>query len=244
MSKAVSMRALIVENYPGTPLGQVATALDEAGAECVHIRPFDGAAVPLTSEGFDALVLLGGAQNALDDSNHPWFARTVDLIRNFEQQDKSVLGICLGAQLIARAYDGENRIGGHYEFGWREIALSEDAAQDTVFAGLPPQFPIFQWHDDHFSLPRGATRLAATAVAENQAFRIGRATYATQFHFEADRSVVDHWSVTFADLLAAREPDWSERLPGLWARYGATADAAGMAIARAWVATIRPVSLP
>lgn len=139
------MRVLIVENYADTPLGQVAAALDEAGADRVHIRPFDGDALPANAEEFDALVLLGGAQNALDDANHPWFPETLDLIKDFERRDRSVLGICLGSQLIARAYGSENRIGGHYEFGWHQMEKDVLAAEgDPVFSKLPASFPIFE----------------------------------------------------------------------------------------------------
>ena len=234
----VSMRVLVIENYPDTPLGQVQYALDEVGAERVHIRPFAGDAVPATNEGVDALVLLGGAQNALDDDNHPWFPQTLDLIRSFTDQQKSVLGICLGAQLVARAYGAKNHIGGHYEFGWHPVELTDAAADDPVFKDLPRQFPIFEWHDDHFTTPTGAERLAGSPVAGNQAFRLGRATYGTQFHFEADRPQVEQWSESFAALLASREPDWESRRQRDRELYGAAADAAGLSIARGWVATI------
>lgn len=232
------MRVLVIENYPQTPLGQVARALDEAGAVRTHLRPFGGDSVPSDGADYDALVLLGGAQDALDDENHPWFPATLDLIRDFTAADKAVLGVCLGAQLLARAHGAQNYIGGHYEFGWRRIDLTPEAGEDPVFSGLPQNFPIFEWHDDHFSLPPGAVRLAASPVADAQAFRIGRAAYGTQFHFEADRRQVDDWSQNFAELLAKREPDWPQRRDKEAALHGEKADAAGAEIARAWVATI------
>jgi len=238
------MRVLVIENYPNTPLGQVAKALDEAGAVREHVQPFAGGQVPTSSGGYDALVLLGGAQNALDDGNHPWFPATLDLVRDFEARDKAVLGICLGAQLLARTFGGENRIGGHYEFGWHRIALDTAAAKDPVFAGLPEAFSIFEWHDDNFTLPPGAVRLASSPVAEVQAFRVGRAVYGTQFHFEADRPQVDEWSGTFAELLAEREPEWPARRGDLGYRHGVEADTMGLALARAWVAAIRPSASP
>ena len=233
------MRVLVIENYAGTSLGQVGTALDEAGAAVDLRRPYQGDPVPERADGFDALILLGGAQNALDDDNHAWFGRTLELIRDFGRQDKAVLGVCLGAQLIARAHGARNHIGGHNEFGWHEVAVTPEAAADPVFSALPPAFPIFEWHDDHFDLPAGAVRLASSPVAANQAFRIGRATYGTQFHFEADRALVAQWSEAFAALLGESRPDWAagehRRQAGLW---GEAADAAGLAIARAWVARI------
>ena len=80
-----------------------------------------------------------------------------------------------------------------------------------MLGALPATFPIFQWHDDTFSLPGGAEHLASNAVAENQAFRIGRATYGIQFHFEADRPLVREWNTAFAPYIAERHPDWPGR---------------------------------
>lgn len=235
------MRVLVVENFAGTPLGQVGAALGEARAEIVMCRPHLGEALPATPDGYDALVVLGGAQNALDDENHPWFPAALDLIRGFERADKAVLGICLGAQLLARAHDARNLIGGHYEFGWHGVKTSPEAEADPVFAGLPGSFPIFEWHDDHFDLPAGAVRLASSPVAPNQAFRVGRAAYGMQFHFEADRAVAARWSEQFADLIDARQPDWrAGRHAEQAALHGEAADRAGSRIARAWVATITP----
>jgi GMP synthase-like glutamine amidotransferase len=95
-------------------------------------------------------------------------------------------------------------------------------------------------HDHLGGTARGAAGLdrAGSAVAENQAFRLGRAVYGFQFHFEADTPMVRDWSTSFAATIAERHPDWNERFDDELARNGADADAAGLAIARAWVATI------
>ena len=112
----------------------------------------------------------------------------------FRRKDKAVLGICLGSQLLARAFGGTNQIGGAREFGWCPVSLTQDGAADPVLRVAPRDFSIFQWHDDTFGLPPGAIHLARSAEAENQAFRIGRATYGIQFHFEADRRLVGEWN--------------------------------------------------
>jgi GMP synthase-like glutamine amidotransferase len=161
------------------------------------------------------------------------------LLRDFERQDRAVLGICLGSQIIARAFGGSNQIGGASEFGWHAVELAETAAADAVLGALPRTFPIFQWHDDTFSLPERAERLAGNAVADNQAFRIGRATYGIQFHFEADRPLVREWNVAFSAYIAERHPDWPGRFESEAERHGPQADAAGLAIARAWVRAVR-----
>ena len=184
------------------------------------------------------MVVLGGGQNALADDEYPYFPALLELTRDFAGKDRSVLGICLGGQLVARAFGAENRIGGAVEFGWCGVSLTDEAKADPVLGALPDRFPIFQWHDDTFDLPEKAVRLAGNDVALNQAFRIGRAVYGFQFHFEADRPLVRDWSASFATVIADRHPDWVERLDDEMARSGPDADAAGLAIARAWVATI------
>jgi GMP synthase-like glutamine amidotransferase len=232
------MRVLVVQNFDGTGLGQVETALDEAGAEIETVCAQQGDALPIGIDGFDALVVLGGGQNALADDLSPWLPQLCGLMRAFADADRSVLGICLGSQLLARAYGAENIIGGATEFGWRHIELTEDGEADPVFAGLPSSFPIFEWHDDTFVLPRGAVRLAGNLDVHNQAFRIRRAAYGIQFHFEADRKLVERWNAEFAGWLAERQPGWPQRHPVEAARFGPQADDAGLAIARNWVRTI------
>ncbi|MBZ9989029.1 type 1 glutamine amidotransferase [Mesorhizobium sp. BH1-1-5] len=232
------MRVLVVQNFDNEGLGQIGAALVEAGADIDLRKPYNGEALPQDSSGHDAMVMLGGAQNALDDQICPYFPHLLDLTRDFADKDRSVLGICLGSQLVARAFGGTNQIGGATEFGWHKVSLTPAAKSDAVLAALPEKFPIFEWHDDTFGLPEKAVRLAGSAVAENQAFRLGRAVYGFQFHFEADTPMVRDWSTSFAATIAARHPDWNDRLDDELARNGADADAAGLAIARAWVATI------
>lgn len=232
------MRVLVVQNFDNEGLGQIGAALVEAGADIDLRRPYKGDTLPQDSAAHDAMVMLGGAQNALDDELCPYFPELLDLTRDFAGNDRSVLGICLGSQLLARAFGGQNQIGGATEFGWHQVSLTPAAKTDPVLATLPENFPIFEWHDDTFALPENAVRLAGSAVAENQAFRIGRAIYGFQFHFEADSPMVQDWSTSFAPLIAERHPDWNDRLDGEIARNGPDADAAGLAIARAWVATI------
>ena len=232
------MRVLVVQNYAGTGLGQVGVALAEAGARIDLVRADLGEALPEGPKGHDALIVLGGGQSALADEQSPWLPQLCGLMRTFGDSGRSVLGICLGSQLLARAYGGANVIGGATEFGWHEVELTPEGAQDPVLAPLPSSFRSFQWHDDTFVLPRGASRLAGSLAVHNQAFRIGRAAYGFQFHFEADRPLVAGWSDLFADWLAERQPGWGERHPADAARFGGEADAAGLAIARGWVGTI------
>jgi GMP synthase-like glutamine amidotransferase len=233
------MRVLVVQNFDGTGLGQIATALDEAGAAVETIHAHRGEALPASADDHDALVVLGGGQNARADDQHPYLPALCALMRGFAAAERSVLGVCLGSQLLARAFDAENIIGGASEFAWQQVDLNADGTVDPLFAGVPASFRTFQWHDDTFILPRRATRLAGSLAVHNQAFRIGRAAYGVQFHFEADRKMVERWNADFAGWLAERQPGWTERHPGEARRHGAEADAVGLAISRNWVGTIR-----
>ena len=232
------MRVLVVQNYDDVGLGLLGQALDEAGAELDIRNAHRGEILPKTADDHDAIVVLGGGQNARDDENYPYIPALLDLMRDFAERDRALLGVCLGSQLLARAYGGDNLIGAAPEFGWRTVCLTEAAATDPVLAAASENFSVFQWHDDTFTLPEGATRLAGNDVANNQAFRIGRAAYGIQFHFEADRALVRQWTADFADYLAERQPGWPERLDGEAALHGGQADATGLALARAWVAAI------
>lgn len=232
------MRVAIVENMPSTQHGLVGVALREAGAAVDVIRAFAGEPLPADIHDHDALVVFGGEQNARADHIHPYLPALAGVMKNFGEAGKAVLGICLGSQVLARAYGGENLIGAAPEFGWRDIMLADGARSDPVLGHLGRQFVSFQWHDDTFTLPQGATRLAENDIAQNQGFRIGRAAYGMQFHFEADQPVVEEWIRLFPAHVERKAPGWLARHPEHAARNAAKADASGLEIARAWVRQI------
>ncbi|KPH09722.1 type 1 glutamine amidotransferase [Rhizobium acidisoli] len=234
------MRVAVVENMRNTGLGALARALDEAGAHIEWFRVWQDGILPRDIVGHDALVVLGGEQSALDDETHPYLPELAQLSRRFGDAGKPVLGICLGSQILARAYGADNHLGTAREFGWHKIGVTAEGRADPVLSALGDEFTIFEWHADTFSLPEGAVRLATSPVAENQAFRIGRAVYGTQFHFEADRAVVEQWKAEFPATIERIAPGWLENHAELAARHGGAADAAGLAIAHAWVGLIEP----
>jgi GMP synthase (glutamine-hydrolysing) len=236
------MRVLVIQNYPKTTLGLVGHALGEAGTECRVLRTHEGDTVPLTSEGFDALIILGGAQDALDDAAYPYLAQEASLARDFGGADKAVLGICLGAQLVARGHGAKNILGRPIEFGWHEVRVTREGQSDPVLSVLGEAAPLFHWHVDTFTLPPGAVKLAESDQTSIQAFRLGRAVYGIQFHFEAGTDLVASWTRDFAEEIEPYAPDWFERHPVEAARHGPAADAAGLALARAWTGLIRPLS--
>ncbi len=233
------MRVLVVDNYPETRLGLVGRALGEAGA-VVDLRVMHaGDPLPEGHAEHDALVVFGGGQNALADDEHPYLPHLAGLTRAFGEADKAVLGICLGAQIVARGHGATNILGRPIEFGWKKVTPTPAAADDPVLAALGAGAPLFHWHFDTFTLPPGAVHLAASEQTPHQAFRVGRAVYGIQFHFEADREVVESWSAGFAGQIAGHTPDWPERHPRDATLHGPRADKVGLAIARAWTGLIR-----
>ncbi|WP_425963156.1 type 1 glutamine amidotransferase [Rhizobium nepotum] len=229
------MRVAIIENMAGTPHGQLGVALEEAQAQVDVIRAYAGEHLPASAAGHDALVVLGGEQNALDDMLYPYLPDLALLMKAFGDAGKAVMGVCLGSQLLARAYGGENILAGPPEFGWEDVSLTEEGVSDPLLSGLEKVFPIFQWHCDTFTLPPEAARLATNGATRNQAFRIGRAAYGTQFHFEASAAVVDGWCETFPASVEKMAPGWIDNYREHRGRRADMADAAGLEIARAWV---------
>src|SRR3954452_23092444 len=232
------MRVAIIENMRNTRLGILGRALTEDGAELEWFRPWEDGALPSGILEHDALIVLGGAQSAVDDTEYPYLPVLAGLMRRFGDADRPVLGICLGGQLLARAYGAENILGAAREFAWTTLEVTREGSADPLFSGLGGRFEVFQWHTDSFSLPKGAVRLASSSTARNQCFRIGRAVYGVQFHFEAGSEVVEAWTVEYRDAMERIAPGWLDRYPEEAARHAADADRAGLAIARAFVRAI------
>lgn len=231
------MRVTIVENTPSTQHGQVGIALHEAGAAINLIKPRQGDALPAAVDS-DALIVFGGEQYADDVETYPYLDPLADLMRAYSLADRPVLGICLGSQILARAFGAKNLRRVAPEAGWCEVTPLAEAAGDAVMQVAPQPFRIYQMHTDTFTLPEGAVRLASSPVAENQCFRIGRATYGMQFHFEVNRKVAAAWNRDFPEVIEGMRPGWVRDMPGEAAKWGAQAEQTGLELARAWVALI------
>lgn len=231
------MRVAVIENMPGTLHGQIGVALHEAAAIVDVYRPYADGRLPRWGE-HDALVSFGGEQNARDDAAHPYLAELAVLLRETALSGRATLGICLGSQVFARGLGADNLIGAAPEFGWCTIEKTDAAADDPLLGALPQQFRSFQWHSDTFTLPQDAVHLAQSQNATAQAFRIGRAGYATQFHFEAHRGVVRQWCQSFPQVAEKMYPGWSAAHDQEEATHAPASDDWGLQIARRWVALI------
>ena len=144
-------------------------------------------------ERYDGLILLGGPMNCDQVERHPHLATEVELAQTAIRQAKPVLGICLGAQILARALGARVQRNPVKEIGWYPLQPTPAAATDPLFRLLPPKQSIFQWHGDTFDIPEHAVHLASSPDCAHQAFRYGENVYGLQFHLEVDEAMIDRW---------------------------------------------------
>ena len=142
---------------------------------------------------YQGLIILGGPMNVDMTDAYPHLETEVRLIRRAMDQGIPILGICLGAQLIAKTLGAKVGKNPEKEIGWYDISLTEAGKQDPVMGHLEDTRPIFEWHGDTFDLPKGAVHLATGTSCTNQAFRYGDNVYGFQFHMEVDAALVDRW---------------------------------------------------
>jgi GMP synthase (glutamine-hydrolysing) len=154
-------------------------------------------------EQADLLVVLGGPIGVGDAEAYPFLTPELRLIERRLTQDRPLLGICLGSQLMASALGSRVYPGGTKEIGWGHLQLT-DAGMASCLAPLAdPDAMVLHWHGDTFDLPDGATRLASSPLYENQAFAYGRNALALQFHIEADPARLEEWYVGHTAELGA-----------------------------------------
>lgn len=163
------------------PPGYLGTLLAARGIPFEVVCLDEGVPVPQDLDAVAALVFMGGAGNVSAPTG--WMQQELALIRRALQRDIPMLGICLGAQLIARALGGSVAPNHTLEVGWHTVEQVAGNAAPEWFAGLPPRFEVFQWHAHTFTLPPGAVALLRGRCAERQAFAHGN-ILATQFHLE------------------------------------------------------------
>jgi len=147
-------------------------------------RPYLGEALPDDLSCYAGLALGGGGQSAYEIEKYPYLTRECELIREAAHDEKPVLGLCLGAQLMASALGAPVRPNTHREIGFFPVTLDPIARYDPLWCDLPMDFLTTHWHGDIFDLPPAGMRLGSSALTQNQLFRYGRGLYGLQFHLE------------------------------------------------------------
>jgi GMP synthase-like glutamine amidotransferase len=232
------VKVLVVQNSARVPAGLVGEAIREAGAEIVTVRPDEGQALPDSLDGFAGAVVLGGPQDAWDDATSPWLPKVMDLVNEARGRQVPVLGICLGAQLIARASGAGVYRHSLMEVGFRPVRLTEAGRRDPLLDGMPETVPLLEWHQDTFDLPEGADLLATGEECANQAFRLG-SLVGVQFHPEATAEIVSAWEERMSPEKKQRHAAEIAALPVQWREHGPGAARFARELGRRWTESCR-----
>jgi GMP synthase (glutamine-hydrolysing) len=143
-------------------------------------------------QAYQAVMVFGGSMNVHEVHGHPWLRDERDVLERALEDDVPVLGVCLGAQLLASVAGAAVSRAPEPEIGWYEVEKTPEAADDPLLAELPQRFTAYQWHSYRFDVPRDAVVLATSPVCA-QAYRLGEAAWGTQFHAEVTREIVLTW---------------------------------------------------
>jgi GMP synthase (glutamine-hydrolysing) len=194
---------VVIRHQPNAPLGIAADALDGASVQWAYLDVYEDVRWP-DLDAVGGLIALGGEMNVDRIEDYPFLERGRSLLAAAVQRGTPVFGICLGAQLLARALGARVSRAPVREVGFFEVFATPAGTRDPVLSAFAPAMPVFQFHEDAFELPEGAELLFGGRNATNQAFRFGRSAYAVQWHMEVDEDIVADWCDETPDL----ETEW------------------------------------
>jgi GMP synthase (glutamine-hydrolysing) len=186
------MRVLAIVHQRDAGPGVFADVIRSRGLELDTWLPPETTSPPRKPGDYDTVLVFGGAMHVDQEDRHPWLREEKVLLRDLIERDVPLLGVCLGAQLIAEAAGAEARRASRPEIGWHEVEITADGNVDPVLGPLAPRFQAFQWHSYEFPLPPGATLLARSPVCL-QAYRVGDSSWGIQFHAEVTLEDAEAW---------------------------------------------------
>ena len=190
-----------LQHTPSETLGTIEDVLRGHAIGFSYIQTYAGKPVPREMADKAGLIVMGGPMGVYEQAKYPFLRDEMRLIESALTVGRPVLGVCLGSQLLAAVLGGEVKKGERKELGWHAVTLSELAAQDSLFAGVKPEFWPFHWHGDVFSLPGKAVALASSRQTPCQAFRYGQNAYGILFHLEVTQEQISQMLLDFADEL-------------------------------------------
>ena len=197
------MNVLIIKNIDTEGPGTIEDFLKGKGVQYQMLNIFESGELPDISR-FTHLVIMGGPMAVYEIDRSPFLKIEADAIKNFIKGNRAVLGICLGAQMIAHALGARVYPGGTKEVGWFNVNLTPEGMEDAAVSALSvdkrPYAEVFQWHGDTFDMPENAVRISSSDVYPNQAFRYKNNVYALQFHIEVTPEIIREW---FANVKGA-----------------------------------------
>lgn len=188
------MRKIMVFQHVGhEPLGTLDPLLKAAGFRIRYINFGRDPFLEPDIENYNGLIVLGGPMGVYEANQYPHLMWEMKQIEKAFKKNIPVLGICLGSQLIAHVLGSEVRKAPRWELGWTPIELTNDGANDSLFANYKKTEKIFQIHQDTFDIPKNTVHLAKSELCPSQAFRFGDKVYALQFHLEVDQPMITRW---------------------------------------------------
>lgn len=202
---SVMPRILVFQHVAAEPLGTLDPLIRRRGHRIRFVNFERHPDAEPTIDRYRGLVVLGGPMNVEDQEQRPHLRTELRVIEQALKQGKPVLGICLGAQLLAHVLGAPVRKHDQTEIGWYRLELTEAGLADKVILPLGATTTVFQWHARSYALPDGAIQLARTSTCEQQAFRYGEMAYGLQFHPEANQPLIERWlgNPDYADELAS-----------------------------------------
>lgn len=190
----ISQGWVAIQHVPFEGPGLITEAAAASDVELRVCHVYRGEPLPSVTE-IAGLVVMGGPMGVGDTARHPYLEQELGLIAATVDAGRPILGVCLGAQLLAHALGATIDRGEEAEIGMGTVTRTPAGREDPVFGGLASDtIPVMHWHQDTFELPAGAKWLAHSERYAHQAFRVGRCAYGLQFHVEVDRALVEGWA--------------------------------------------------
>ena len=232
--------ATVIRHIAFEDLGTLQIALERKGYAINYLEAgIDNLTDIAPSE--DMLIILGGPIGAYDEQDYPFIVNEIALLEQRLKADLPTLGICLGAQLMARALGARVYPGGKKEIGWSNIVLSE-AGRSSPLVNLDVEnTPVLHWHGDTFDLPQGATRLASSSLYENQAFSWGKASMGLQFHPEVTQTGLERWFIGHACEINSTPGISVEQLRADTVKYGHLLQKQAVEVWENWLESVQLV---
>lgn len=217
------VEVLVCQHISCEPPGVLEDVMREREWAVTRVELDEGDRLP-ARDPFDAIVVMGGPMGAYETAEHPWLIEEQRLLRAAVGDGLPVFGVCLGAQLLAASLGARVYAGPAPEVGVLEVELTAAGREDPVVGALPARFVTLQWHSDTFELPDDAVLLAFSAAYPHQAFRVGAATYAVQFHLEVTDAMAADWGQVPAYAAALESIRGPGALGGLLDQFAQHAD--------------------
>jgi len=196
-------KVLIIRNDAKEGSGQLGRLIAARGIDQGELLGWEADYSTLKPSSYVGLVVLGGAQGAYETDTYPYLADEVRLIQSFIDAGLPVIGLCLGAQLLATALGGEVQQNAVKELGWHDIQISDKGLNDPLMSGHPESAPAFHFHGDFFTTPPGCVNLASSGITECQLFRYKENVYGFQYHVEVDQPLIEVMCLNNTEYMAA-----------------------------------------